>query len=142
MCGGSIISSEWALTAAHCVMSAQSSDVSFRAGSTISTSGGELVQATQLFTHPDFNPSNGDYDVALVSVSNAFDGNNIGVITLPAAGTPIPIGDAATISGWGLTSASDAVNPTELQYVTVTILTQSECVQDYAAFGGVDNMYV
>lgn len=140
-CGASVIGDKWALTAAHCLSKASGpSDVTLRAGSALYSSGGTLVDVQNLYIHPDFNSKNGDFDVALISTKSSLSGKNIQSITLPKEGAAIPVGSKATISGWGLTDTSSSVNPTVLQYVDVTVISQTECDKSYAAFGGVDDV--
>uniref|UniRef100_A0A336N3E9 CSON005710 protein n=1 Tax=Culicoides sonorensis TaxID=179676 RepID=A0A336N3E9_CULSO len=125
-CGASIIASQWALTAAHCIDDYPAvSRIQFRAGSTDRTWGGLLVTATAYHLHPKYDKYLANYDVAVVSVSPSFSGTNIRPIPLVAAGTELSAGTSVLVTGWGYTDSWTV--PTNLRVVYIPIVGYDTC---------------
>ncbi|XP_049831505.1 trypsin-1-like [Schistocerca gregaria] len=127
MCGASIISNTWALSAAHCVDGFSTSQMLLRAGTSTRGSGGTTHNIATGYIHKSY--SDPDYDIAVVQVSNAFSFNsNVQAVGLtssePSAGTSV------TTTGWGATSYEGSASNTLLA-VTVQIVDRNTCNQAY-----------
>ncbi|XP_053666390.1 trypsin-4-like [Anopheles marshallii] len=105
-CGGSIISANWILTAAHCLEGVAASQVSIRAGSTYKEHNGIIRNAKRVVLHPDWDVTTNEADVALVELADPLplNGQTIASIEMPEQDEEDPVeGSKAMVSGWGKT---------------------------------------
>ncbi|XP_039437948.1 trypsin-7-like [Culex pipiens pallens] len=129
ICGASVISRSWALTAAHCLFpSRDPKTITFRAGSSHRQNGGRLHVATEIVLHPEYNPALFDNDVALVRVQQPFVGPDVeAILPVPENYEPV-IGMRTLVLGWGRTLVHTDL-PDQLQAVEVPIVAKNACAK-------------
>lgn len=126
-CGGSVISPNTIVTAAHCIRGTSAQWVDIRAGSTLVRSGGRVVSVNRMVEHERYDPWELNNDVGLLFLdSNLEFGPTIQPIALPTQGYRVPAGTIVTISGWGALRQGGP-SPNVLQVVAAPIVDEALC---------------
>ncbi|XP_052868618.1 trypsin alpha-like [Anopheles cruzii] len=128
ICAGSVISSYYAVTCAHCTYSMSSiSGVTIHAGSTSRTTGGKVFNVTAIIRHSEYNPTTFDVDVSVVRVNASFTATTgVGIVQLADLDFGYPAGTIATVLGWGRTTTGGSLSAS-LRAVSIPIISNSEC---------------
>uniref|UniRef100_V5I8M2 Chymotrypsin BI n=1 Tax=Anoplophora glabripennis TaxID=217634 RepID=V5I8M2_ANOGL len=133
-CGGSLISTNRVLTAAHCTVRAVFVNVRLGAHAFNSNEATQVrITSTSIANHPNYGQGSfAGNDVAVISLPSAVTLNvNIQVIPLAAENAGTFAGKKARLTGWGRTSdASNAVSPV-LRSVSLEIKTNADCTRFY-----------
>ncbi|CAK9809994.1 TRYP1 [Anthophora quadrimaculata] len=127
ICGASIISNKWAITAGHCVGS-PASRYTLRAGNNDKNLG-VPYKIKNIIRHPNYNSQTVDYDVALLEIDGVISFNsNIKPVRLtnvePSAGRMIDV------TGWGALKQGGTASP-KLMKVSLPIVSRSQCQSIY-----------
>ncbi|XP_051167908.1 trypsin beta-like [Leptopilina boulardi] len=125
ICGGSIISKKWILTAAHCINNIQIKSIQIRSGSTFTTHGGTLHQISQIISHEFYNKWKITNDIALIRVKSNFKWCSRRR-KIQLARKEIKSGIMASIIGWGVKKEGGSIS-LDLQKVKIPIVSFFEC---------------
>ncbi|XP_063049182.1 transmembrane protease serine 3 [Engraulis encrasicolus] len=131
LCGGSIITHTWVVTAAHCVYGfAYPSLWAVYVGLIDQpVNGAESVGVAKIIYHAHYHPRRLDYDIALIKLSNSLAFSSVvQPICLPGSGEDFQDGSLCWISGWG-SSEYDGEASVSLQGARVPLLSSKVCVQ-------------
>eukprot|EP00092_Neocalanus_flemingeri_P004277 GFUD01004597.1.p1 GENE.GFUD01004597.1~~GFUD01004597.1.p1 ORF type:complete len:401 (-),score=88.61 GFUD01004597.1:49-1176(-) len=148
-CGGSLISSHFILTAAHCIQkpgSELSLDVVRLGAHNLGESAFELVDdyvPKQVIIHPQFDNTGSfpEHDIAIIVLQTEASGveirKEVSPVCLPAPNTQLPPGSSVLVAGWGATSEG-GLEADRLQEVTVEVTGQSRCRTVYKQLVGAE----
>lgn len=140
LCGASIISDEWIISAAHCYVDSIPSNYKIKTGSSRKSKAGIIRKVEKLIKHPQYDGSTLNNDFMLIKLAQKIKFNRQHkAIPLAAAGKLIAEGTDVRTCGFGLTN--NALQSDEfLRAVIVQVSNQDFCSKAYNDFINHKNM--
>uniref|UniRef100_A0A8C5D7T7 trypsin n=1 Tax=Gouania willdenowi TaxID=441366 RepID=A0A8C5D7T7_GOUWI len=127
-CGGSLVSNNWVVSAAHCYKSR----VEVRLGEhniRVNEGTEQFISSSRVIRHPNYSSYNIDNDIMLIKLSKPATLNQyVKPVALPTSCASA--GTMCKVAGWGNTMSSTA-DKNKLQCLDIPILSDRDCDNSY-----------
>ncbi|CAN8176050.1 unnamed protein product [Coccothraustes coccothraustes] len=151
LCGGSLISAKWVLTAAHCFAESRNiSAMRLLIGATQLTEPGPGAQVRlieRLLVHKEYSPADQSNDIALLELNEPVQCSSyIQLACVPNATVNVAQLESCYVAGWGATSArsqksSDVLQEAKVHLIDVQVCNSNGSASTSRGFSGMGSLY-
>lgn len=133
ICGGSLVTPQQVITAAHCVKNVNPAQLTVVGGATYLSEIGVRRSVSKIMTPKEYNAKTYHSDIAVLKLSGDMKGNNIETIELCKDNWKL--GDSIDVYGWGALSEHNNRESNQLRTVRVPLVTRKKCSDMYKRDG-------
>nr|XP_036668699.1 trypsin delta-like [Drosophila suzukii] len=131
-CDAVIYNDRIVITTAHCIPTDNNTEITIRAGSSMSNSGGQVVKVSRIEIHEGFGQSLSN-DIAVIRLQSPLQ-MGVNVKSIPLANSSPKPESFASVSGWGPVGCHHADSSSLLQ-TKVNIVDMDSCQKIYVQGG-------
>lgn len=128
LCGGTLITPLYVVTAAHCIYGEDFRTITVVGGASSTREVGIQRSIVDTFVPPEFTMARLEKDIAVLKLDRSMTGPNIKHI--PLCSKTMTDGDLVTISGWGRLYYEGPLSE-QLRSVTIPVTSNANCIEKH-----------